>query len=44
MIPKSSLTMGSIGERVRQLQTGLAQLGFAVGDIDGEFGPITSAP
>jgi peptidoglycan hydrolase-like protein with peptidoglycan-binding domain len=43
MIPKSSLTMGSIGERVRKLQTGLAQLGFAVGDIDGEFGPITSA-
>jgi peptidoglycan hydrolase-like protein with peptidoglycan-binding domain len=35
--------MGSIGERVRQLQAGLAQLGFAVGDIDSEFGPITSA-
>ena len=42
-VDAGSLTMGSIGERVRQLQTGLAQLGFAVGDIDGEFGPITSA-
>ncbi len=38
-----SLAMGSVGERVRQLQASLAQLGFAVGDIDGEFGPITSA-
>jgi lysozyme family protein/peptidoglycan hydrolase-like protein with peptidoglycan-binding domain len=42
-VDDGSLTMGSIGERVRQLQTGLAQLGFTVGDIDGEFGPITSA-
>ncbi|HEY6994840.1 MAG TPA: N-acetylmuramoyl-L-alanine amidase [Xanthobacteraceae bacterium] len=38
-----SLRPGSTGERVRQLQAGLAQLGFAVGEIDGEFGPITSA-
>jgi lysozyme family protein len=38
-----TLAAGSIGEQVRQLQAGLAQLGFAVGDIDGEFGPITSA-
>jgi peptidoglycan hydrolase-like protein with peptidoglycan-binding domain len=38
-----ALVMGSTGERVRTLQTALAQLGFQVGDIDGEFGPITSA-
>jgi lysozyme family protein/peptidoglycan hydrolase-like protein with peptidoglycan-binding domain len=37
------LTIGSVGERVRQLQAGLGQLGFAVGEIDGEFGPITAA-
>lgn len=38
-----ALVMGSTGERVRTLQTALARLGFQVGDIDGEFGPITSA-
>jgi lysozyme family protein len=38
-----SLVMGSTGERVRTLQTALARLGFPVGDVDGEFGPITSA-
>jgi lysozyme family protein/peptidoglycan hydrolase-like protein with peptidoglycan-binding domain len=38
-----TLTMGAIGDQVRQLQAGLTQLGFAVGDIDGEFGPNTSA-
>jgi peptidoglycan hydrolase-like protein with peptidoglycan-binding domain len=38
-----ALTMGAIGDEVRQLQAGLTQLGFAVGDIDGEFGPNTSA-
>ena len=43
MVDDGSLAMGSIGERVGQLQAGLAQLGFAVGDIDSEFGPITSA-
>jgi lysozyme family protein/peptidoglycan hydrolase-like protein with peptidoglycan-binding domain len=37
------LAIGATGERVRQLQTALAQLGFQVGDIDGEFGPITAA-
>ena len=43
MVDDGSLATGAIGERVRQLQAGLAQLGFEVGDIDGEFGPITSA-
>src|SRR3981081_4839929 len=43
MVDDGALTMGSIGERVRQLQAGLAQMGFAVGDIDAEFGPVTSA-
>jgi Putative peptidoglycan binding domain len=41
-VDDGSLATGAIGERVRQLQAGLAQLGFEVGDIDGEFGPITS--
>jgi lysozyme family protein/peptidoglycan hydrolase-like protein with peptidoglycan-binding domain len=38
-----SLATGAIGERVQQLQAGLAQLGFEVRDIDGEYGPITAA-
>jgi lysozyme family protein/peptidoglycan hydrolase-like protein with peptidoglycan-binding domain len=38
-----ALVMGSTGERVRTVQTALAQLAFPVGDVDGEFGPITSA-
>lgn len=42
-VDDGSLATGAIGEQVRQLQAGLAQLGFEVGDIDGEFGPITSA-
>jgi lysozyme family protein len=38
-----ALGMGAIGDRVRQLQAALTQLGFDPGDIDGEFGPNTSA-
>lgn len=37
------LVIGSTGERVRQLQSALAQLNFEVGEIDGEYGPITAA-
>jgi len=37
------LARGSSGDRVRQLQNALAQGGFDVGEIDGRFGPKTSA-
>ena len=38
-----ALARGARGERVRQLQTALAQQGFQVGEIDGDFGPNTAA-
>jgi lysozyme family protein/peptidoglycan hydrolase-like protein with peptidoglycan-binding domain len=38
-----ALASGARGERVRQLQTALAQQGFQVGEIDGDFGPNTAA-
>ncbi len=37
-----TLTIGSTGERVRALQSALAQLSLEVGEIDGEYGPITA--
>jgi peptidoglycan hydrolase-like protein with peptidoglycan-binding domain len=37
------LQIGSIGAEVQQLQTALANLGFPVGEINGEFGPNTEA-
>jgi lysozyme family protein/peptidoglycan hydrolase-like protein with peptidoglycan-binding domain len=43
VVDPDTLTIGSIGERVRQLQSALSQLNFAVGEIDGEYGPITAA-
>ena len=33
---------GSTGPRVGQLQRGLAELGYEVGTIDGEYGPSTA--
>lgn len=39
----ASLAEGSRGERVRQLQSALVQVGFPVGEIDGDFGPNTAA-
>src|SRR5262249_42298685 len=42
VVDPDTLTTGSIGERVRQLQSALSQLNFAVGEIDGEYGPITA--
>ena len=39
----AALQTGSIGPQVQQLQTALANLGFPVGEIDGEFGPNTEA-
>jgi lysozyme family protein/peptidoglycan hydrolase-like protein with peptidoglycan-binding domain len=43
VVDPDTLTIGSIGERVRQLQNALSQLHFEVGEIDGEYGPITAA-
>src|SRR5262245_60562002 len=43
VVDPDTLTTGSIGERVRQLQNALSQLNFAVGEIDAEYGPITAA-
>jgi peptidoglycan hydrolase-like protein with peptidoglycan-binding domain len=43
VVDADALTIGSIGERVSALQTALAQLNYQVGEIDGEFGPITAA-
>ena len=37
------LSMGSRGERVRQLQGALQQQGYAVGELDGIYGTITQA-
>jgi lysozyme family protein/peptidoglycan hydrolase-like protein with peptidoglycan-binding domain len=37
------LALGSTGERVRELQSALAHLGFQVGEVDSEFGPVTAA-
>ena len=39
----AALQIGSVGAEVLQLQTALANLGFPVGEIDGEFGPNTQA-
>ena len=41
--PNGSLTMGARGEDVTRVQTQLKAAGFAVGEIDGKFGPITRA-
>lgn len=38
-----TLRRGSIGEEVKQLQNMLLQLGYAVGQIDGQFGPTTES-
>ena len=38
-----SLGRGSTGQDVNELQSKLAQLGYAVGPIDGKFGPKTEA-
>ena len=35
------LTMGSAGEAVRAVQTRLDALNYKLGDIDGEYGPLT---
>jgi lysozyme family protein/peptidoglycan hydrolase-like protein with peptidoglycan-binding domain len=43
VVDADALTIGSIGEGVSALQTALAQLNYQVGEIDGEFGPITAA-
>jgi lysozyme family protein/peptidoglycan hydrolase-like protein with peptidoglycan-binding domain len=43
VVDVDALTIGSIGEGVSALQTALAQLNYQVGEIDGEFGPITAA-
>jgi lysozyme family protein len=37
------LTMGSVGEAVRAVQTRLDGLNYKLGDIDGEYGPLTRA-
>jgi len=36
-----ALRSGATGERVRTLQAALSQLGYAVGPVDGVFGPAT---
>lgn len=38
-----TLTRGSRGDGVRDLQTQLARLGFYSGRVDGDFGPMTEA-
>lgn len=37
----ATLRLGAAGERVRALQRDLADLGYAVGTVDGVFGPAT---
>jgi peptidoglycan hydrolase-like protein with peptidoglycan-binding domain len=37
------LTIGARGDNVKRLQTALAQLGFAVGDVDGIYGNQTAS-
>src|SRR5262249_6751477 len=37
------LTIGARGDSVKRLQTALAQLGFAVGDVDGIYGNQTAS-
>lgn len=39
----SALASGSTGDQVRELQTALGHLNFPVGNVDGIFGPRTSA-
>src|SRR5262245_22981015 len=43
VVDADALTIGSIGEPVRALQTALALLNYQVGEVDGEYGPITAA-
>ncbi len=42
-VPQSSLRRGSHGEDVKLLQAALQSLGYSVGPIDGDFGPMTEA-
>ena len=42
-VPTETLTAGSQGTQVEQLQRALAKLGHAPGAVDGKFGPITEA-
>jgi N-acetylmuramoyl-L-alanine amidase len=37
------LTVGSEGDDVRQVQQALANLGYAVGEVDGVYGATTEA-
>jgi peptidoglycan hydrolase-like protein with peptidoglycan-binding domain len=43
MTTLAMLTTGSKGEQVRHLQVALANQGFQVGEIDGDYGPNTAA-
>ena len=42
-LPTTTLKTGSQGSQVKLLQQALAQLGYAPGPVDGDFGPLTEA-